>query len=316
MVIEDVKRCRSYCVTINNYTLSDHRNLCALFPKKAKYLIFGREVGEKGTPHYQGYIELWTAMTKKALNKRLDNRAWLGVRTGSPQEAADYCKKDADFVELGEMSSQGSRTDLKDVVSSVKEGKSFEEIIEATSSFQALRMAEKCLTIFEPPRVTKPYTIYCYGSSGLFKTRIAYLEHPNTRIHKQPANSYKWWQGYDAHPVVVLDEFRSQVPWDRMLELLDYYPTIVEIKGGSRQLKPTTLYITAPHDLSMQYMDVYEQKYQFWRRIDEVWHFTKNNVGVSIKKYAQVFNDEAQQWEETFEYRIEESRLKSGEKVC
>lgn len=309
-------RVRSYVITINNWTLTDHNNLCALFPYKAKYLVFGREVGEQGTPHLQVYIELRNAMTMKALNKCLKNRAHIEFRVGTAQQASDYCKKDGDFEEFGELSQQGKRTDLKEVVDFVKEGKSFQEIIELTSSYQAMRMAEKCLSIFEPPRDTKPYVIYCYGSSGLCKTRMAYLDNPDSRVHKQPAASFKWWQGYDRQEIVIIDEFRSQIPWDRMLELLDYYPTVVENKGGSRQFKPLKIYITAPYSLTEQYIDVDEQKYQLWRRIDEVWYFKKNNIGISIKKYAQTFNDEARDWTQTFKLQKEESRLKSGEKVC
>lgn len=311
-------RSRNYCVTINNWTEDDKVRLRLLVEAGiCTYLVFGEEIGEKGTPHLQGYMELANAKSKKALNKRLLNRSHLVHRKGTAAEASTYPKKECRNVEEhGEISQQGKRSDLKNVVSLVKEGKSFQEIVEITSSFQAMRMAEKCLSIFEPPRETKPYVIYCYGASGLCKTRIAYLDNPDSRIHKQPAASFKWWQGYDSQDIVIIDEFRAQIPWDRMLELLDYYPAVVENKGGSRQFKPVKIYITSPSPLSDWYNDIFEQKYQLWRRIDEVWYFEKKNLGICISKYAQTFNDEAQHWTQTFELQEEEQRLKSGEKVC
>jgi len=68
---------------------------------KCKYIVFGYERGEEGTPHLQGYVHLSTQKTLSAMKKFIP-RAHLEPRRGTIDEAVDYCKKDGDFEEYGE----------------------------------------------------------------------------------------------------------------------------------------------------------------------------------------------------------------------
>jgi len=49
-------RFRNIVFTLNNYTDDEYNNL--LNHKEFKYVIIGKEIGEKGTPHLQRYAEL------------------------------------------------------------------------------------------------------------------------------------------------------------------------------------------------------------------------------------------------------------------
>ena len=51
-------RSRNYCFTINNYSTEDLEHLACNVSDICNYLICGFEVGEKGTPHIQGYCNL------------------------------------------------------------------------------------------------------------------------------------------------------------------------------------------------------------------------------------------------------------------
>lgn len=68
-------------------------------------------------------------------------------------------------------------------------------------------------------------------------------------LHGDPywkRNGSKWWQGYDAHEDVIIDDFRGEWwPLTWMLALLDSTECRVECKGGSRQFKPRRVYITS-----------------------------------------------------------------------
>ena len=90
----------SYCFTINNYSNADE-NLLKDLPYK--YLVYGREVGENGTPHLQGYVEFHSKRHFSAV-KKLHTTAHWEVRKGTAQQAAEYCKKDNDFFEDGTIS--------------------------------------------------------------------------------------------------------------------------------------------------------------------------------------------------------------------
>ena len=61
-----------YCFAINNWTEEDHEAVLSLYPDKAKYLIFGKEVGkERLTPHLQGCVQLKAKLRLTAVSKLL-----------------------------------------------------------------------------------------------------------------------------------------------------------------------------------------------------------------------------------------------------
>lgn len=111
-----------YVFTINNPTESEETYFSGLITDehrqatKITYLVIGREIGESGTRHFQGYVE-FSQRLRLTQVKQLPGfgRAHLELRRGSAAEAAEYCLKDNDvLVEVGERSSsnQGARTDL------------------------------------------------------------------------------------------------------------------------------------------------------------------------------------------------------------
>ena len=53
--MSEAQRYRNLVFTVNNYTEADFNRL--LSHEHFKYVIIGKEVGENGTPHLQGYAE-------------------------------------------------------------------------------------------------------------------------------------------------------------------------------------------------------------------------------------------------------------------
>lgn len=88
-------RGRKWCITLNNYTEEEFKNMTQVF-SDCKY-IFGKEVGENKTPHIQGYIELKNARTFKSI-KKLIPRAHIEKAKGSTKQNFAYCSKDGDFI--------------------------------------------------------------------------------------------------------------------------------------------------------------------------------------------------------------------------
>lgn len=123
-----------WCFTINNPDGTDDAQLRAIVPH-VEYLIFGKEVGESGTPHYQGFLILKNKQ-RMSYVKKLLTRAHLERRRGTPQQAIDYCKKDGDYAEIGQYSQYdpGSREKSRwtSVYEQVKSGDSLAKIIETS----------------------------------------------------------------------------------------------------------------------------------------------------------------------------------------
>ena len=82
-----------------------------------------------------------------------------------------------------------------------------------------------------------------WGKAGLGRTRYVWEKHG---LSVYAPTTYKWWEGYDGHKVVLIDEFRGDwCKFGELLKLLDIYPYTVETKVGSPQIQATTFYITS-----------------------------------------------------------------------
>lgn len=93
---------KHYCFTLNNPSGEEAVALATLGTSpNIRYLVVGRETGDSGTPHLQGYVCFQVRKTIAAAKQLLGNRAHLEVKRGTVVQASDYCKKDADFDEYG-----------------------------------------------------------------------------------------------------------------------------------------------------------------------------------------------------------------------
>ena len=92
-----MNRSRGWCFTLNNYSVEEEETIrnapCA-------YMLFGRERGDEGTPHLQGYVHFKNEKSLKQL-KALMPRAHVEARKGTIQQAIEYCQKEGDWEEHG-----------------------------------------------------------------------------------------------------------------------------------------------------------------------------------------------------------------------
>jgi len=105
---------RRFVFTINNPT-EDESTKVASFLDSARvvYGVCGRETGETGTPHLQGFVILTGPQRFSFLHQHLCPRAHLEVARAKSPQAADYCKKDGDYDEYGTLpDAQGRRSDI------------------------------------------------------------------------------------------------------------------------------------------------------------------------------------------------------------
>lgn len=252
--------------TLNNYTSLEHTAIREL---ECRYLVVGEEVGESGTPHLQGYIYFDNPRSFSSIKKKIP-RAHIEVSVGTPQQASQYCKKDGKFSEKGNLPEQGQRNDISQIREQVNAGHGMRQIIETATSYQGIRTAELLLKYKEKKRDWQPEVVYIWGRSGTGKTRWAYDNFPFEDIHKQQAHQPKWWGGYDAHPVVILDEVDSQTSYAWLKELTDRYPHSVETKGGMRSFLAKNVIITSLTEPHRLFEDYPENGYEMLRRINKI----------------------------------------------
>lgn len=265
-----MSRFRNAVFTWNNYP-DDHADQLTKLPGHT-YLVYGYETGKSGTPHLQGYVEFNDKVGFNLLKKRFPKVHWE-ARKGSAKQASDYCKKEAsDIFEEGEISKQGKRNDMDVVREELKTG-NLRSIVQTATSTQSVRFAEIYLKYHEKQRNFKPTVTWLYGQAGTGKTRRA-MEDAKAKgfgddVHTQ-TESTKWWDGYDGHKVVIMDDVRdTYCSYVRMLNLLDRYPCRIECKGGSRQLLAEHMYVTSNVAPELLWATT-EEKQQLLRRIDNI----------------------------------------------
>jgi len=263
-----MSKARNICFTVNNYAENEMEALEQW--KQVTYLIYGKEVGESGTSHLQGYLELKTSVPFTTLKKKIP-RAHMEARKGTAQQAADYCKKDGDYVEKGEISQQGKRTDIEMATDMIVEGAKMKEV--ALANPPVYVKFHKGLHAFKSiildPRNEAPTVTVLYGKTGTGKSKTA--REITTDPYVWGPEQGHWFDGYEGQKDVILEEFRGQLTLGMVLRLLDRYDCKVQYKGGMIQFVATNIVITSPTHPQDWYESIGNDKTdQLMRRITEI----------------------------------------------
>lgn len=264
-----MSRHRAYTFTTNNYK-DDYIDYLKSLDKK--YLIVGKEIAPTtGTKHLQGYIYWNNGKTFKATSKILHGSR-IAIAKGTAQENQIYCKKEGDWYEEGTCPDQGKRNDLEHIKNCIKEGQNMRTMIENNTirNYQQLRTSECLMKYLEPKRTWKPEIKWYWGASGTGKTKTAFEECKDPYVS---GRDLKWWEGYDAHEEIIIDDFRADFcKFHELIRILDRYEFRNECKGASRQLLCKKIIITSCYHPEQAYK-TREDIWQLVRRIDEIRRF-------------------------------------------
>lgn len=243
-------RLRRAVFTLNNpfpSTLEEIKKLTYV-----RYGCVGKEVGASGTPHLQGAL---TFKDKVSFNKlRTDlYHAHIEAMKGSVKQAADYCKKDGNFEEWGEIPVPGKRNDLLTAVQHLKAGNSLSSLADDDNNAICLVKYSKGLSILqdtllnsEPLRQKK--VVWISGPTGVGKTRAAveFAEKHNLDYWISNEN-LKWFDKYHGQKIAIIDDFRwKDCTFKMLLRLLDRYELQVPVKGGFVRWNPQIIFVTTP----------------------------------------------------------------------
>lgn len=237
-------RSKYFCFTLNNYTAEDESRLASL---DCSYVIYGREVGEGGTPHLQGYVEFASRLRGAQVKALVSSRCHIEKRRGTGVQASDYCKKDGDFVERGSLSKvkQGSRKDLMLVKEAIDSGCSMSEIADDHfTSWVKYRKSFESYKFLKSPPIFRNADVFClWGEPGTGKTRFVYENEHDLYICSDP--SLKWFDGYGGEEAVLIDDYNGEATTSFLLRVLDKYPLMVPVKGGFIPWNPLRIYVTS-----------------------------------------------------------------------
>lgn len=266
--------------TWNNYTEDDESRLRSWCESNTVYSVVGREVGASGTPHLQGFHQCRKQLRFAPFHTLFPavHVAKVTVNNG----AEKYCKKDGDIAfECGTLKQKrpGQRNDLAEIAKLCTSGMSLGEVA-AECPEAILRFPTGCqrlISLTEKPRdrSTPKVCICLWGPSEVHKTRriFDHCDSLGVEPYVWENGAPTWWDGYNQHKHVIMDEFRSQLPMSTLLRLTDRYPMRVQFKGGSCQFVADYIYFTSSKHPREWYQDLPDDKvHQLIRRFRNIVH--------------------------------------------
>ena len=258
------------------------------------------EIGlEEKTPHTHIYMVSKNSIMFSTVHRRFYG-AHIDRVKGTSQQTRNYILKEGDyadsekketnlpetFEEWGVMpiERQGSAKMSDEVLQMIKDGCSDVEIVNCFPSYMTklpyidqMRqklIGEKYANVFRNLEVQ-----YIYGESGVGKTRGIYDKYGYKNVYRVSDYNHPF-DGYNGQDVLLLDEFRSNIPISLMLELLDGYPFELPSRYSNKQACYTKVVIISNVSLNMQYPNIQETEPETWkallRRINSITRFERN----------------------------------------
>lgn len=170
---------KSWCFTHNNYDLSDLSEMSHDFDLMGMEYVIGKEVGENGTPHLQGYIR--SEKTFRPMEKFSHwafKPHWEKCK-GNKEQNYEYCTKDGDFVTNIVMKKKkpirvsepyGWQTEIMDIIKEEPDGRTIHWFWEPNGNIGKSSLV-KYLCFKHEAQV-------CAGKASDMKCQIASLSEP------------------------------------------------------------------------------------------------------------------------------------------
>jgi len=195
-----------------------------------------------GKQHVDGYYEYatqrkWFTEHKKFVKKFSKGYGDLQVASGTAGENLDYSEKDGGHFETaGEASKgQGSRTDLATYKSDILEGTMTVDEITCMDP-QVFHQYGRTLQKLEDIALRRKFRSWMttcewiYGPTATGKSERAFdLYHPDT--HYVWKTNDKWQDGYTGQDTVIINDFRAEIKYNELLQMIDKYPHFVPRRG-------------------------------------------------------------------------------------
>lgn len=209
-------------------------------PTYMRYLCYGIEIcPTTGKKHLQGYVYWNNPRSERACCKLY--KCWMRCCIGSDDDNTIYTTKDGQVFEFGTKPHQGERNDLLTLVHEIKNGTEVDEIaLERPMLYhqygRTLNRIEDIL-LRQKWRTEMTTCDWLWGETGCGKSHSA-LSTYDPKTHYLYRNDNGWWEGYKQQPVVVINEFRGEIKYKELLELIDKWPYFV--KRRNREPIPFT----------------------------------------------------------------------------
>lgn len=252
-----------------------------------KYLLYAPEIcPTTERKHWQGYIVWKSAKTISSCSKKL--KCSVFIAEGNIEHQLDYIRgpynKDGkskpfnpDWKEFGERPEQGKRTDLNEIKDDILNDRLcvndiilenpilYHQYGRTLDKIEDLRLRQKF-------RTEMTECIWYYGPTGVGKSHKAFEDYsPDTHyVWPKDGHGTGWWDKYTQQDIVIFNDFRGEIPYNDLLQIIDKWPYDVRRRG--REPMPFTskrIIITSslPPEKIYHYRDDEDKIEQLLRRV-------------------------------------------------
>lgn len=203
--------------------------------KKFKFLAYGQETCPTTQKlHFQGYCCMTESMTLGSMKRVLGKSLHLEMMKGSLEDNLKYCSKEGKYVEYGTRPRQGARNDLKSLKNEIVNGKKVDDIVMENPEIyhQYGRTLNKIedIVLRSKHRSWMTLGIWYYGETGSGKSHKAF-EGYDPKTHYVLPNDNGWWDGYCGQEIVIINDFRGEIKYNELLQMVDKWPYVVKRRG-------------------------------------------------------------------------------------
>ncbi len=266
-------------------------------------------ISAEGLEHIHAVFEDVIAFRFSAL-KKIFPKMHIEATKGNKKQAEDYINKVGNYAEKGEViiakfqhgdiqGRQGQRFDLSEVQNLIKAGMTPKEIFDLDIKYRRWEKIIKDVyfakRVADTPVIRDVNVEWHFGATGTGKsyTYVAMCEQYG-RDDIYVVNDYDtgFLDNYFGQAILFLDEFRSQIPYGKLLSMLDSYVREFHARYTNVVGLWNTVIITSPFAPEQSYNRMVKEdekidaREQLFRRINKVVYHYKDESGYHIRECA------------------------------
>lgn len=249
-------------------TTFEESEMLAFKELEAKYKVIGKEKCPKtGRTHWQCYINFKNARSFKALKKILP-KAHIEKAKGNAKQNREYCIKDGEFEEYGELPEQGKKKLSAEELKNMSDAEIIEFDIRCHKAYiNAREILKAPIKVGQWKKNVKVY--YIQGPSGSGKSYDAeqiIMKHGYDEFNLvQFRNDF--WMGTGDCKACIYDDWRpSDMRPSEFIKFIDYNIQMMNVKGGSRKNMYELIIITSVIPLKEIYVNYDDEPRKQWER--------------------------------------------------
>lgn len=280
---------------LTDWNLNTNENYLKIMEANGiQFLAYGLETcPTSGKQHHQAFFYFYNPRADTIKNRNKLGKLWgkthcfVKGMDGNFQQNNAYCSKQANLTKLGEEPQQGSRGDIKENIKLIKESKiSLDELMLMDpvnyNQYKNTYKDVRNLVMKKKFRTEMTKGIWYWGKTGAGKSHKAFENyHPDTHFIKDL--NVNWWDNYEQQDTVIINEFRGEIKFSELLDLVDKWPKNVPIRNSpSVPFTSKTVIITSskpPEEIYSTVCSDNERLDQLERRFEIVKLEQKYSIG-------------------------------------